>query len=220
MKIFAGLFGAALVLAAFSSAAHAQTWRYDVTSDPSLGSVSPAAPTNPCIGDCSPLTDAPPQGYIEIQRPYVPASDLSLSGYNLTMGGLTFTPQNSKFRGYVRADITGRITSSAFVLTRGPATTATGPTDPAARVNTFFFLGSNVFLTSNAYCTMRVGADCTAYSRDQYSSDSTFAASRSLPYDPPVAVAVPTVSEWGLIFLGLGLAGGATLYLQQRRRVG
>lgn len=218
MKSFLGVFGAALVLAGLSSTAHAQAWRYDVTSDPSDGGITLVATAVPCIGDCSPLTDAPPQGYIEIDRPYVPGADLPLSGYNLAMGGLTFTPQNSTFRGYVRADVTGRITSSSVVLTQGPVTTATGPVDPAARVNVFFFLGSTVFLTANGYCTTRVGNDCTAFSNDQSSSRSTFAASRSMPYDPPVAVAVPTISEWGLILLGLILAGGAAFHLQHSRR--
>lgn len=217
---FVAVLGAALVLAAFSSSANAQAWRYDVTSDPNNGGVTPAATTSPCIGDCSPLTDAPPAGYLEIERPYVPGADTPLSGYNLTMGGLRFTPQNSTFRGYVRADVTGRITNSAVVLTRGPISTAIGPVDPAARVSVFYYLGSNVSLTSNAYCTGRSGTACTAYSRDQYSSESRFSASRSMPYDPPVVAAVPTISEWGLIILGLMFAGGSALYLQQRRQVG
>jgi len=212
------LIGAAVVLVAASSQAQAQTWRYDITSDPASVGVSPPATTSPCIGSCVAPTGAPPVGYVEILRPYTPDVNMALSGYNLSVGGLTFTPQNSTFRGYVRVNGAGQLNANSFTLTSGPITTATGPTDPAARVNAALFIGSQSFLRVNAYCTSRAGTDCMAYSTDQYSGEATALTSKSLPYDPPPPpVAVPTLSEWAMILLGLLLAGGAAVIVEQRR---
>lgn len=141
---------------------------------------------------------------------YDPASDSVTAATVTVQDGLTNT-------GAARVVTTYNVVSNSapqfFIVT-------TAPTGAGNRAFLIQFLASNLnaatpaasaaidLLCNNAACTTLNNAPSTT---------STSSSALSLS---PVAVApaaIPTMSEWAMIFFGVLLAGGAALYIQRRQ---
>ncbi|GEM_PF-859666 len=133
----------------------------------------------------------------------------------------------------ISTDASGNLTFFEFKFDRmhGLPATVGNAGDPKSYVTSIYLAntpgGSYAFVQSNSLCTARgdntggntFGLGCAAQTSNAAQGASQASASAvTISLTPPPPPAVPTMSEWAMILLGVLLAGGAALQLQRRRQ--
>lgn len=153
-----------------------------------------------------------------------------ITAYSINDGQQVFSSASAEGRigiAMVSTNAAGALTSFSFQFQRLHGTapyTINDSNDASSRVSTAYFQSAQASVMNNSICGARgvggslsaaAGADaCWSFSGQSNQAD----AFGAVTFIPPAPAAVPTLSEWAMILLGLAFAGGAALHLQFRRR--
>jgi hypothetical protein len=239
-SLFGGLAAAACLMSASQVAAQAVT--YYVQSAPyDSASNFTACPLGGCTTTYT--TSQRVSGSFTIFGALTPnmideVIDVRLGDLNLSDGQNTFQTDFSNFSivaqtAQISTDSNGNLTYFEFKFDKihGAPPTAANINDPKSYVSSIILSktpGNNfAAVQTHSLCTTRgdnVAGNTFNYGCASQSPNAAQGASQAsasavtISLTPPPPPAVPTMSEWAMILLGVLLAGGAALQLQRRRR--
>lgn len=227
---------AAAAVAAFSPQAAVAQSTYTFTGAPYDAFVNFTACAD---GNCANFTTAQfVTGSFQTSAPLPPnlvAADVMslITAYSFNDGVTTYSSTDGQ--SYIRVvgittDANGAVTRGGFSFARHrtatPTTTPPGQPygDPNTKIDFLNINGSgttaafhNMTCATRAALPQRADACATIYATDDGDSEATSSGTRLWVSPPPVVVAaVPTMSEWAMILLGLMLAGFAALTMRSR----
>ena len=226
--------GFVLAAAMYGGQAAAQATTYTFTS-PLYATTTPAASCT--VGECATYTTAQ-RAVITLTfaaplAANLPIGDRSggLTAYTMDDGVRTTTGPGANAASYlvsIGTDATGLPNNYQLAIQRtpGPPYTFNSPADPNSRLSAVVMTQAATETVNNALCVTRGGSggavtgpgSCNFANIDGRSSTAS-AGGPVVTLGPPGGgpAAVPTLSEWAMILLGVILAGCAALYVQRRQ---